>query len=71
MLTLTEVLLNIRSGSLICTIECSIMGQTTTTEVTILQSAVTAFCNGAVWREQDVQGYLATLNPPAVVALPA
>ena len=70
MLTLTDLNLNINSGTIVCTIVCSVLGQGASLTVPLVEADVIAFNNGAVpWTEATVQGYLATQG--VTVALPA
>lgn len=69
MLTLTSLALNINSGTIVCTLVCSVLGQSASLQVSIPEADVIAFNNGQVpWTEQTVQAYLASVG--VTVALP-
>ena len=70
MLTLTKLNLDLNSGLIVCTISCSVLGQSAALYPSVAQADVVAFNNGVTpWTEETVQGYLATLG--ITVQLPA
>ena len=68
MLTLTDLNLNINSGSIVCTIACSVLGQGASLTVPISEAAVIAHNNGVIpWTEATVQSYLAAQGVTVVL----
>ena len=63
MLTLTDLNLNINSGTIVCTIVCSVLGQGALLNVPLVEADVIAFNGGAIpWTEATVQGYLSSVG---------
>lgn len=63
MLTLTKFELDLNSGKIVCTILCSVLGQSATIQTSVPEADVIAHNNGQVpWTESTIVSYLGTLG---------